>query len=85
MTVLCTPDELQGSESSHDEELRKLRIAMMTRHSKESRPNDEVLLEGYVTVLQGSHAWKMDKYQHDKMRGNNGQFELEQITWGLGN
>ena len=27
----------------------------------------------------------MNKYQHDKMHGGNGQHRLEQVIWGLGN
>ena len=43
---MCTRHELQGSKSYDDEEWRKLRVAMMMRHSKESRPDDKALLEG---------------------------------------
>ena len=56
MIYVCTCHELQGSESSDDEEWRKLQVALIMGHSKKSCPDDEALLEGSVTVLQWSHV-----------------------------
>ena len=76
MIAMCTCHELQGSESDDDEEWRKLPVAMMMGHSKGSCPDDEALLEGYVTTLQQSRIWGMNKYQYDKICDGSMQYGL---------
>ena len=62
MIAVCTRHEVQGCELGDDEEWRKLQVEIMMRHLKESRPNDEALLEGQVIMLQWDRTWRMNKY-----------------------